>query len=113
LWSLESTWATEETELLGHGPIWSSSSARRQRWDPDPWVPSLSEDSWPIEKALTPGLRRWIRAPNFGTTALKEESFLQRVLWTLGTRWEFNSQECWQRLTESQENQAPARQLGH
>jgi hypothetical protein len=31
------------------------------------------------------------------------------VLWSLGLRWDVDSQECWQRLTESQDNQAPAR----
>jgi hypothetical protein len=34
---------------------------------------------------------------------------LLRVLWPLGLRRELDSKECWQRLTESQEEQAPAR----
>jgi hypothetical protein len=34
---------------------------------------------------------------------------LQKVLWSLGLRREMDSQECWQSLTESQEEQAPAR----
>jgi hypothetical protein len=34
---------------------------------------------------------------------------LEKVLWPLGLRRELDSQECWLRLTESQEEQAPAR----
>jgi hypothetical protein len=39
----------------------------------------------------------------------KRRTCLQRVLWTLRLRRELDSQDCWQRLTESQEEQAPTR----
>jgi hypothetical protein len=39
----------------------------------------------------------------------KRRACLQRVLWSMGLRRELNSQECWQRLTESQKEQARAR----
>jgi hypothetical protein len=63
--SLESMWMTEATELLGQSPFRAPSSARRQSWDPDLWAPSLPEESHPTGKDLTPGLRRWIRDPDF------------------------------------------------
>jgi hypothetical protein len=34
---------------------------------------------------------------------------LQQVYWSLGLRRELDSQECWQRLTKSQGEQAPSR----
>jgi hypothetical protein len=39
----------------------------------------------------------------------KMRASLQRVLWPLRLRRELNSQECWPRLTESQEEQAPTK----
>jgi hypothetical protein len=53
----KSTRASEATELLGQNPFRASSSARRQSWDPGPWVPSLPEESQPPGRALTLGLR--------------------------------------------------------
>jgi hypothetical protein len=44
-----------------------------------------------------------------GHLPCKRRACLERVLWLLGLRWELDSQKCWQRLTESQEEQAPAR----
>jgi hypothetical protein len=76
----ESPWASEATELIGQGPFRPSSPAKRWIWDPDLCAPSLQEESLPA-----------------------------RVLWPLGLWKELDSRECWQRLTESQEKQAPAR----
>jgi hypothetical protein len=39
----------------------------------------------------------------------KRRTCLQRVLWSLKLRRELHSQVCWQRLTESKEEQAPTR----
>jgi hypothetical protein len=39
----------------------------------------------------------------------KRRACLKRVLWPLRLRRELDSQDCWQKLTESQEEQAPAR----
>jgi hypothetical protein len=39
----------------------------------------------------------------------KRKAFLQRILWPLKLRRELVAQVCWQRLTESQEEQAPTR----
>ena len=36
-------------------------------------------------------------------------AWMQRVLWPLWLRWELDSQDSWQRLTESKEEQASAR----
>jgi hypothetical protein len=55
-----------------------SSSARRQVWTPDICAPSL-----------------------------QEESLRQRVFWPLRLRRDLDSKDCWQRLPESQEEQAP------
>jgi hypothetical protein len=107
--SLESTWATETRELLGQDPFRPSSSPRRQRWNPDPWAPSLPEESWPPGRALTTELRSQIKAQTSGHLPWKKRAWLQRVLWPLGLRWVLDSQECGHRLTESQEEQAPAR----
>jgi hypothetical protein len=85
-WALESTWTTEETEFLEQGSFGPSYSARRQSWDPDPWAPSLPEDSWPTGRALTPGLRRLIRAPEFWTPALQEENLPAESALTTGTK---------------------------
>jgi hypothetical protein len=71
----ESTWAAEATELFGQRPFGPSSSARRQDWHPDSWASSLPEESCALERALTPGLRRWISAPDFGAPSLQEESW--------------------------------------
>jgi hypothetical protein len=105
----ESTWTTEATKLNGQHPFGTSSSARRQSWDKDPWVPLwqkrvclqgglLSQDSGDGSK-----LQISVHLP------CKKRACLQRVLWPLGLKKELDSQECWQRLTESQEEQAPAR----
>jgi hypothetical protein len=39
----------------------------------------------------------------------KKRAWLQRVLWPLRLRRELDSQDCWQTITESQEEQATAR----
>jgi hypothetical protein len=52
------TWTAEVKELFGQGPIWPSPSTRRQSWDPGFWAPSQPEESQPLGRALTPGLRR-------------------------------------------------------
>jgi hypothetical protein len=39
----------------------------------------------------------------------KRRASLQRVIWPLWFKTELDSQECWQRLTEPQEEQAPTR----
>jgi hypothetical protein len=44
-----------------------------------------------------------------GHLSCKRIVCLQRVLWPLLLGWELDSQECWQRLRESQEEQGPAR----
>jgi hypothetical protein len=96
----------EATEVLGQGPFGASSSVRRQSWEPDHWAPSLPEESQTTGKALTPGLRKWIRAPHLWTPALQEESLPGENALTGGTQ---DNQECWQRLTESQEEKVPTR----
>jgi hypothetical protein len=85
-WSPESMWAIEATELLGQGPLGPSSSARRQSWDPGPWAHSLPEESRPTGRDLTPGLRRWIRAPDCWTPTLQEESLPAESALTTGTQ---------------------------
>jgi hypothetical protein len=84
--SPESTWAIEETELLGQGPLRPSSSARRLSWDPDPWAHSFPEESRPTGRVLTPELRRWIRVPDCWTPALQEESLPAENALTTGTQ---------------------------
>ena len=88
-WALEGMWATEATELIGQGPFGPSSSARRPSWDPDTWATSLSEESLLTGRALTPGFRRWMRAPDFWTPACKRRTCLQRVI------WDWDSGESW------------------
>ena len=56
---------------------------------------------------LTPELRIWIRAPHFWTPALQEESLPAESTLTTGTQVRVG--ECRQRLTKSQEDQAPPR----
>jgi hypothetical protein len=106
----------------------------------------ITEESWPPERALTPGLR-WehhlvcqvsqkpVRAGEFKGYRSNRASWtgslwafilsqetqtsrhlpcnrstcLQRELWLQRLRGELDTQECWQRLTEKQEEQAPAR----
>jgi Tfp pilus assembly PilM family ATPase len=46
----------------------------------------LPEDSRPTGRALTPGLRRWIRAPDCWTPALQEESLPAESALTTGTQ---------------------------
>jgi hypothetical protein len=55
--------------------------------------------------ALTPGLRRWIWAPDFGTPSLqRRKASLYRVLWPMRLRRELDSQVHWQRLKNHRRN---------
>jgi hypothetical protein len=134
----ESVRASETTELLGQGPFGPSTSARRQIWHLKIWALSPIQESQPLGRGLTPGLRwelhglsettqhRRVHGPQKqqifldripsglhlqprGRSELrtsvhlpcKRRACLQRVLWPPGLRRELDSQECWQRLTES------------
>jgi hypothetical protein len=46
----------------------------------------LPEESQPPERALTPGLRKWIRASDFWTPTLQEESLPAESVLTNGTQ---------------------------
>jgi hypothetical protein len=46
----------------------------------------LPEESQPTGRVLIPELRRWIRAPDYWTAALKEESLLAESALTTGTQ---------------------------
>jgi DNA repair exonuclease SbcCD ATPase subunit len=46
----------------------------------------LTEESWPTRRVLTPELRRWISAPDYWTTVLKEESLPPESALTTGTQ---------------------------
>jgi hypothetical protein len=118
-----------------------SSSAQRQSWNPDLWAASPPKESPPPGSVMTPGLseispHRRVHGqkkqqsfldrvpsglnlqPRGGSELqtsvhlpCKRRACLQRLLWPLGLRRELDSQESWQRLTESQEEQAPARDI--
>ena len=85
----ESRWRTEATKLLGQGPFKPSSSAGKQNWQPDPWTPSLTEESRPLGRALTSGIRRWIWVPDFCALPLQEESLAAEWSdhWDTGDSW--------------------------
>jgi hypothetical protein len=72
-------WAAEATELLGQGPFRISSSIRRQSSDPDPWTPSLPEESLPPGRVLTPRIRRRSEFQNSVYLPCKRRACLQRV----------------------------------
>ena len=46
----------------------------------------MPEESWPPERALTTGLRKWIGAPDFWTPALQEENLPAESALTTGTQ---------------------------
>jgi hypothetical protein len=97
----ESRWAAEATELLGQGPFRPSSSARRQSWDPDHFPVmevGLQGGLWPQSSGGGSELQTSVHLP------YKRRACLQRVLWPLGLRREFVSQESWQRLKNYRRN---------
>jgi hypothetical protein len=101
-WPLESTWATEATELLGQGPIRPSSSDRRQSWE------TQTPGHLPCQRRVSLQGGLWHQDSGGGSELqtsghlpCKRRACLQRVLWPLGLRWELDSQDCWQRLTLS------------
>jgi hypothetical protein len=104
----ESTWAAEATELLGHNPFRPTSSAQRQSWDPDPWKPSLPEESQLPGRTLTPGIRRWTWAPDFCVPSLQEESLPAECALTTGTQERVGLPGVLTEAKYSQEEQSPA-----
>ena len=64
---------------------------------------SLQGGLWPQDSGSRSELQ------TSGHLPCKRRACLQRMLWPLGLRWDLNSQDWWQRLTESPEDQAPAR----
>jgi hypothetical protein len=79
-------WATEATELLGHGPYGPSSSARRWTWSSVLYTPSLPGEILPPGSALTQGLRsnhhffsggslRWVCQESIGNRASRKGSY--------------------------------------
>jgi hypothetical protein len=53
----------------------------------------LQEESLPTGRVLNPELRKWIRAPDGWTPALKEKSLPAESALTTGLRRELDSQE--------------------
>ena len=93
----ESMWAAEVIELLGQGPfcLHPQPGDRAETQNPGhlPWQRRVCL----LGRALTPGLRRWIWAPDFCEPSLQEESLPTESDLTTGMQ-ERVSQECWQRL---------------
>jgi hypothetical protein len=79
-----------ETQTLGHLPCHRRVSLQGGLWP---------QDSGGREELQTSG-----------HLPCKTRACLERVLWPLGLRRDLDSEEFWQRLTESQEDQAPARE---
>ena len=76
----ESTWVAEATELLGQSTFGPSSSVKRMSSDPDPWTPSLPEESLPPGRVLTPRIRRRSECQISVHLPCKRRACLQRVL---------------------------------
>ena len=60
---------------------------------------------------LQPGVRAELQTSVH--LSCQKKGCLQRVFWPLGLRRELDSQDCWQRLTESQETSYSQRQLDY
>jgi chromosome segregation ATPase len=69
----------------------------------------LPEESQPTGKALTPGLKRWIRAPDFWTPVLQEESLPAESALTTGTQVRVGLPGVLTDANRIKEDQAPAR----
>ena len=70
--------------------------------DPDPWTPSLPEESRPPGRALTSGIRRWIWTPGFCASSLQKESLPAESVLTPGRQGRVGLPGM---LTESKESQ--------
>ena len=68
------------------GSLWDFILSQEVELRPRPWAPSLPEERQHTGRALTPGLKRWIRAPEFWTPALQEQSFPDESALTTGTQ---------------------------